>query len=162
MTIKDWTLAGSFLINVMLLAFIATNLYRAPIEPSQAGFSAPFDRLEAVEDLPPEERDMVRQIIREAIPDLRRQRARARAAFFDLQDAISADPFDPEAVTEAANRLSDARQAQWRSASEVYVEVLSSMSDEARASVIQSREASAQEMRERRQNRLSDSSEQQD
>lgn len=156
MTAKDWGFAASLLVNVMCIAFIATTLFRGPqgtMIAAPAG--APFDRLGAIEDLPSEERAMVRGMIREAIPDLRRQRRDSRSAFFDMQDAISGEPFDPDAVRAAADRLAAARQAQWRAAADVYVDVLAAMSDEARASVIESREESARELRQQRQNRFS-------
>lgn len=156
MTAKDWGFAASLLVNVICITFIATTLFRGSqgaMIAAPAG--APFDRLGAIEDLPSEERAMVRGMIRDAIPDLRRKRRDSRNAFLDMQDTISGEPFDPDAVRAAADRLAAARQAQWRAATDVYVDVLAAMSDEARASVIESRAGLAREVRQQRQNRFS-------
>ncbi len=128
------------LINVALLAFIVTSSMRpAQVVVSPALISQPFGILTDLESLSAADRRAVRQAIIQRLPEMREAAAATRSAIDQMAGAFQAETFDADTARAAAEALGQARAAQWRIGSDIVIDIVDDLPDEARHELMRRR-----------------------
>ena len=128
------------LIVIAQAAFIATLLMRQPAAPPEAvGMTPPFAVLMDLESLDPEDRRAMRRALLERMPDMRAAVEDTRAAAEAFSAAFDAEQFEPDAAQAAAVALGEARRRQWETSSEIVIDVIGALPDEARQELMRRR-----------------------
>lgn len=131
-------LGGSLALNVLLVAYVATQLLQpppAPRAPSRpVGIQAMIERISR--DLPPGDKQIFEEAFARDRPRLLAASEQMRAARRNLDATIAARPFDPAATRAAMEQWRDAWQRMSTMFNESFLAALQGISPDGRATIV--------------------------
>jgi uncharacterized membrane protein len=140
-TAREWILAASVGVNLVLISFLAGvgahQLATPGPTPPRAAVVGPFQPRMLIEGLPADEQERARVVFRRegarSLPLLRAiETARA-----DLEAAMLAEDYDPEAVAAALDEVTAAETRLSQRSNAVVVQILGELSPEQRARLVE-------------------------
>ena len=130
---------ASVALNIFLIALIATPLvFHGWPGPHDGGFRESGSRhgiFAALRELPPEDRKMLRQSMRDSFREMRPFLRKAGSGRKALADAIGADPFDPDKVRAAMAGIDAPMDEVRRIGQASFIDTLEKMTPEQRRHV---------------------------
>jgi uncharacterized membrane protein len=129
-------LGASLALNVLLLAYVATQLLQPPPQrpaPRAVGIQAMIERISR--DLPPGDKQIFEEAFARDRPRLMAASEQMRAARRSLDATIAARPFDPAATRAAIEQWRDAWQRMSAMFNESFLAALQEISPDGRATI---------------------------
>lgn len=133
------------LLNLALFGFLVFRVLQTDSPGAgraEAAASGPLYSLVELDTLTPEDREIVRAVIAERLPELESARGRADQEFEALRATFQVQPFNPQAARDALRDLRLARADQFEAAVEVYIDAFDALPADAQRRVLEAHELS--------------------
>lgn len=143
MPLKTIFLVASVLLNITLAAFIITGETRKG-RPSGPPFSERsggpgFERLGHYQSLTDEERQTIRDVMRQRLPEIRDKRRQAHEANRSYSHALGEQSFDVDKIKTLSNTAANLRRDQQLLSQEIMIEAMATLPDEKRKLLMEER-----------------------
>ncbi|BBK38715.1 hypothetical protein STAQ_37930 [Allostella sp. ATCC 35155] len=146
---RRWLVPGFLLVSLALNVFLVSALVGRYARDHGPGPGAPIGFRGLTDGLPQEARETVRDSFRARRTEIRQERQELRAARRAVQEALAADPYDPDAARRAFGALREASGELARLAQDSLVEAAGRLPASQRRELLDQRERPPRPPRDR-------------